>query len=759
MRKKKGVQPFLLSAKTVIDAGAYTSDATLFVDLLYKLTGIRPQIAGADAAASKTCCANNAKSSSNACCATEIKLAVNPELFSAAEGDKFIIDINPKVTTVTGNTTDALFLGLTTLAKEAGAGSCGAVAYPACTLTGQPAFNYRGAHFDVCRHFFNKDQVKTFIDMLALHGLNTFHWHLNDDQGWRIEIKKYPRLIEIGSHRDSTTILRNSGKWDYTPVDGFFTQDDAREIVKYAADRHIRVIPEIDLPGHMRAALAAYPELGCTGGPYSVWTEWGVTEDVLCPGKPQTMQFISDVLNEIMDIFPDSEIIHIGGDECPKDNWKTCPDCQALIKKLKIKAKGKYSAEDRLQGYVTRHAYDVCHARGRKAIGWDEILEADIPQDAIVMSWRGLFGANEGLKHGNDVVLAPNYCMYFDFYQTKDTDLEPFAIGGFTPVERVYAFDPWEIEDGKPAGSKGRILGVQANLWTEYIPTFSQVQYMELPRMSTLAEVQWQHRGEKDYEEYLTRMPSILKIYDRLGWNFARHIMDPVVTYTPAPESKTLTVGLKALNGSEIRYTLDGNDPTDASPLYTKPLSIADPTRIKFASFTDGNRGRVLGDSIHVNKASFRAATLNSKPAPGYEAQGANTLVDGITGTYNYRTWRWLGYNAEPLDVTIDLGSPQEVNEVGFNVAVFACDGVVDYQDATVMLSDDGQNFTTVLQKTNDPILPEDEFVVKEHTLSLSQPATARYVRLKVTPLASLPAWHHLATYRGFLFVDEVSVR
>lgn len=689
---------------------------------------------------------------------TSILAGVDPTIAGSPEA--FVIDIEPRVITVNGRTPDGMFQGLTTLAKAIGAGSAETIEIPAATITGDPAFRWRGAHFDVCRHFYGMDQVKKFIDMMALHGLNTFHWHLNDDQGWRIEIKKYPLLTEIGSHRDSTTILRNSGKWDHTPVDGYFTQDQAREIVRYAADRHITVVPEIDFPGHMRAALTAYPELGCTGGPYSVWTEWGVTTDVLCPGKKESLPFIADVLNEIMDIFP-SEVIHIGGDECPKHEWEKCPDCQALIKRMGIKAKNGYTAEQMLQAYVTKFAYDVCSRRGRRIIGWDEILQGEIPQDAIVMSWRawtGTEGASEAIDRGNDVVLTPNSCLYFDFYQTKDTQMEPFAIGGFTPVEKVYNFDPYSVADGKTEGSERHILGVQANLWTEYIPTFDHVQYMELPRMAALSEIQWGKRGEKDYADFLRRIPAMLAIYDRLGWNYARHIADAAATFTPSHADKSLTVALSSLADAEIRYTFDGSAPTAESPLYESPLKISDDRIITYASFRGGRRGRVLSDTIMVNDASFRSATLNSTPAPGYASGGANTLVDGIRGTYNYRTGRWVGHHATPLDITVDLGSPTQVHSIGFNVAVFACDGVVDASKAEVLLSDDGRTFTPATEWIGGEISQDDEFTVKHHTIALREPRTARYVRLKVHPQYSLPQWHNLAGSPGFVFVDEIAV-
>ena len=415
---------------------------------------------------------------------------------------------------INGASAAGTFRGINTLRKSLPQSPSQQVAMPAATITDAPRFAYRGMMFDVSRHFYGVDEVKQFIDMLALHNMNTFHWHLTDDQGWRIEIKKYPRLTEVGSMRTQTVIGRNPGKWDGVPHGGFYTQEQVRDVIRYAAERHIEVIPEIDMPGHMRAALAAYPHLGCTGGPYDVWTQWGVSDEVLCVGNDSTMQFISDVLNEIIDLFP-SQYIHIGGDECPKIRWKECPRCQARIAREGITAKGKFSADDRLQGYITRFAYNVIKQRGRTMIGWDEVLECDVPSDAIVTSWRGDAGAIDGARRGNRVILSPNTHLYFDFYQSKETQFEPFAIGGFIPVERVYSFEP--VPKQLNAAESALVLGAQANLWTEYIPTFQKVQEKTLPRLTALSEVQWSDEKAKDYESFKLRLEHMLRLFDRLG--------------------------------------------------------------------------------------------------------------------------------------------------------------------------------------------------------------------------------------------------
>ena len=333
------------------------------------------------------------------------------------------------------------------------------VSLPTVHITDAPRFAYRGMHLDCSRHFYSVEFVKEYIDLIALHGMNRFHWHITDDQGWRFEVKKYPRLTQVGGWRSGTIVGRNSIVDDGQRYGGFYTQEECREIVKYAADRFITIVPEIDMPGHMVAALAAYPELGCTGGPYEVEHHWGVFADVLCPGKEKTFQFVEDVLSEVIDVFP-STYIHIGGDESPRDRWKECPLCQQRIHQEGIKAEGKQSAEDRLQGYFTKRVEKFLHAKGKRLIGWDELLGCDIDTTATIMSWTGAEPGARGAKLGHDVIMTPNSPMYFDHYQTDQTWNEPLAIGGHAPVQKVYAFEP-VAEDLTPAQAR-RIHGAAA---------------------------------------------------------------------------------------------------------------------------------------------------------------------------------------------------------------------------------------------------------------------------------------------------------
>lgn len=391
--------------------------------------------------------------------------------------------------------------------------------FPCVKIQDKPRFGYRGMHLDCSRHFFSVEEVKKYLDVMAMYKLNRFHWHLTDDQGWRAEIKKYPKLTEVGAFRNGTVIKKDWGSNDGVRYGGYYTQEQMKDIVAYAGKLGIVVIPEIDLPGHMMGALAGYPELGCTGGPYEVWTRWGISDQVLCPGKDGMFTFLEDVFTELMDIFP-SEYIHIGGDECPKTEWEKCPACQARIKALGIKADERHTAEQFLQSYVTARVQKFLNDHGRKIIGWDEILEGELAKGATVMSWRGTDGGIKASAMGFDVIMTPNTYCYFDYYQSQDMDKEPFGIGGDLPLEKVYGYEPLE---GLVAEQRKHILGVQANLWTEYVATPEHLEYMLLPRMTALSEVQWCRPEDKNLDRYKAALQAeSFKIFDILGYNYRK---------------------------------------------------------------------------------------------------------------------------------------------------------------------------------------------------------------------------------------------
>lgn len=448
-----------------------------------------------------------------------ISLSLNQKI---ANPEGYTITVDKKGVNIAGATAAAVFRGIQTLRKSLpivkGEAS---VALPFVNISDAPRFAYRGMHLDCARHFFPLEVVKDYIDMIALHGMNKFHWHLTEDQGWRIEIKKWPKLTTVGAWRSGTVISRNTPIEDGIRHGGFYTQDECREIVKYAADRYITVIPEIDMPGHMLGALAAYPELGCTGGPYEVQRRWGVFADILCAGKEKTFQFVQDVLDELISIFP-SEYIHIGGDESPRSRWKECPLCQKRIQDEGIKAENGQSKEDRLQGYFTKRVEKYLASKGKKIIGWDELLGCDVDQSATIMSWTGAEPGAKGAKLGHDVIMTPNGVMYFDYYQTKQTWNEPLSIGGCSTVEDVYQFEP-VAADLTPEQAQ-HILGVQANLWGEYIAYPSQIQYQVLPRMAALAEVQWMQPQDKNFDEFKARVTRLCDIYRLHHWAVAPHL-------------------------------------------------------------------------------------------------------------------------------------------------------------------------------------------------------------------------------------------
>ena len=413
-----------------------------------------------------------------------------------------------------------LFRAAQTIRKALPIAAQATVDFPYATITDEPRFAYRGAMLDVARHYFPLETLKGYVDVLALHGCNQLHWHLTEDQGWRFEVKALPELAKKGSWRDQTVVGHNTGVYDGQRYGGYYTQEQCRELVNYAAERYINIIPEIDLPGHMMGALHVFPNLGCTGGPYPVWQQWGVSREVLCAGNPETMAFLKTVVGELCDVFP-SKYIHIGGDECPKNRWKECPKCQAKAKELGLKANEKHSIENQLQTWINHEMEKFLSERGRDMIGWDEVLEGGLTEQGIVMSWRGIDGGIEAAKQHHRVIMTPTTYCYIDYYQLKDRNAQPEGIGGYLPVSKVYSFEPL-IPEKLSEEEQQYILGAQVNLWTEYVAWPQHVFYMLLPRLDAISEVQWCRSDQKDFEDFKTRLPRMKQLYDRLGFNYCR---------------------------------------------------------------------------------------------------------------------------------------------------------------------------------------------------------------------------------------------
>lgn len=731
--------PFTLSAKTVISLGTNSQNmkrnANMLASYIEQATGIRPAVG---------------KSKNG----TAIVLTIDKTIANA-EGYK--LDADAKQIRIAGASAAGVFYGIQTLRKSLPLvnGKASKVSIPAVHIADAPRFAYRGTHLDVSRHFVTADSVRQFIDMLALHNINRFHWHLTDDQGWRIEIKKYPLLTQIGSKRAQTVIGHNSGKYDGKPYSGFYTQKQIRDIVKYAADRYITIVPEIDLPGHMQAALAAYPDMGCTGGPYEVWQKWGVSDNVLCAGNDKTLTFIDNVLKEITQLFP-SKYIHVGGDECPKTQWQKCPKCQARIKALNLEAKDGHSAEERLQSYIITHASNYLKSLGRNTIGWDEILEGGLAEGATVMSWRGESGGIAAAKQHHDVVMTPNSYLYFDYYQSLDKANEPLAIGGYLPLETVYSYEPMPKE--LTADEARHIIGVQANIWTEYMPTFKQMQYMALPRLAALSEVQWSQPALKDYTSFTNRLTEFTHLYDRLGYNYAKHLYNVAIHVDSDNKWREILIHMTTAGKAEIRYTLDGTEPTVNSTLYTGAIVLQKSAKIRAAAFRDGKRSSVTSQDISFNKATACPVELLQPTHKNYTYKGGATLTDGLLGDKGFGTGRWLGFSGNDLEAVIDLKQNTDVSSVSLNTCVDKGSWIFDARNIEVSVSADGKSFTKVASKSLPALEEQTPDNIYTYELTFPQ-TTTRYVKLTATSEHNIPKWHGGKGKPAFLFVDEISIK
>lgn len=668
-----------------------------------------------------------------------------------AEAYKLIV--NDKRVCISGASEAGVFYGIQTLRKSLPVAQDINVNLSAVEIYDKPRFAYRGAMLDVARHFYTVDEVKTFIDMLALHNINRFHWHLTDDQGWRIEIKKYPKLMSVASERKETVVGRwYSGIYDGKPYGGYYTQDELRDVIDYAAKRHITIIPEVDLPGHMQAALTAYPELGCTGGPYEVRTIWGVSQDVLCVGNDFTLQFVKDVLSEVADIFP-SEYIHIGGDECPKVRWEKCPKCQERIKSLGLKSDAKHTKEQRLQSYMIQEAAKYLKEKGKRIIGWTEILEGGLVPDATLMSWIGESGGIEAAHQHHDVIMTPNTYLYFDYYQSKKVEDEPLAIGGYLPIEKTYNYEPMPKELTEE--EQQYIKGVQANLWTEYIPIFSQVQYMVLPRLGAAAEVQWTDPSKKDYKDFLRRVPHLVAVYDCYGWNYATHVYDVNVDMKADTVNHVLNVQLSTMADDPIYYTLDGQDPTEKSLKYTKPFTIDQSVVLKTMAVHPDRTSKISVDTIRFNKATLKPVVLLQPNESRFSPDGPVVLVDGRNGNHSFDTGAWLTVAGNDLEAVINMQAETILNSASVHVYVRKDAWLFDARGFSVSVSSDNKNYKEVASQEYKQMQESDSDGIIEHELSFD-PCKATYVKIKVISEKSMPDWHWDAGKVPFLLVDEI---
>ena len=579
------------------------------------------------------------------------------------EPEAYNLEVSKNEIKIKASTDQGSFYAVQTLRQmmpvglENGAFSENEILIQVVVINDKPQFSYRGMHLDVSRHMFSEEFIKKYIDALAMLKLNTFHWHLTDDQGWRIEIKKYPKLQEVAAYRDETLVGHYSDQphqFDGKRYGGYYTQEEVKDIVQYAKERFVTVIPEIEMPGHAQAAIAAYPELGCSNQPVEVAKKWGVFEEIYCPNQ-KTFAFLEGVLDEVVELFP-SEFIHIGGDEAPKTRWKNCEHCQALIKREGLKD------EHHLQSYFITKMEKYLNSKGRQIIGWDEILEGGLAPNATVMSWRGTSGAVEAAKSGHNVIMTPTSHCYFDYYQSENDD-EPLAIGGYLPLEKVYGFNP--IPEELSTEESKYVLGAQGNVWTEYIPTERHLEYMVFPRMLALSEVVWSQPENKNYEDFVSRLENFHQRLDALEINYANHlyeiegdlISDDGKSYY---ELKTLT------EGKNILYTLDGSEPSVNSKVYESKIPIIESSIIKAAVFNEEKRlGKTFSQTINYHKAVGAKITIDKQPHQAYSGSGIEGLVNGISGSDSrYGDKEWLGFWGEDIEITIDFEKAKKVDTI-----------------------------------------------------------------------------------------------
>jgi len=676
---------------------------------------------------------------------TNHTISLKLDALAIPEEEGYTLKVSAGQIIITGHNAAGVFYGLQTLVQLMQKTKDGKIEVPACHINDYPRFSYRGMHLDVSRHAFPVAALKKWIDMLALYKVNTFHWHLTDDQGWRIEIKQYPELQTISSLRAETIIGHkryNPHRFDGKSYGGYYSQQEVKEIVKYATDRHITVIPEIEMPGHAQAALAAYPELGCTGGPYQTATYWGVFDDVYCAGKEQTFTFLAHVLDEVLTLFP-SAYIHIGGDECPKTQWKACPACQERIRKENLKD------EHELQSYFIRRMEKYLESKGRKIIGWDEILEGGLAPSATVMSWRGLEGGIAAAKMHHDVIMTPEKYVYLDYYQSL-YDGEQVAAGGYTPLSKVYGYEPVPEElNGEEAKY---IKGVQANAWSEYLSTPEKAEYMFFPRMFALAEIAWTKKDVRNYPDFLKRLRRQENMLAVLKINRFRYY-DEITSVKSLKNGRPELTLHTDLPGGVIRYTTNGQTPESTSPVYKNPIIVNHTGEVRAAVFGAGsNPDRVFKQQFVCSKSTGKKINLFQKPAANFTPQDPQALLNGIQGSPFYNDGEWTGFNGDNLEVLIDLEQQTQISALGINILKYHWQKMWEPDLVRFEISDDGKKFTVVYQQNTFTV--EGINAVKANIT----PVKARYIRVTAVNKGIIPDGEYGAGGKAMLLADEILV-
>ncbi|MET3876572.1 family 20 glycosylhydrolase [Chitinophaga sp. OAE865] len=712
---------FLLDKQTVIVAGNESDKKTaaLFNAWLKELTGYELEV--------------KAQGDKNAILLQTGNDSTNAEGYTLTASHNNII--------IKGNSGAGTFYGVQTLIQLLPVEKAHAMFVPGVSITDAPRFAYRGLHLDVGRHFFSVDFIKKYIDLMAMHKLNTFHWHLTEDQGWRIEIKKYPRLQEVASKRKETMAGRYAdNKYDGKPYGGFYTQEQVKEVVQYAADHFITVIPEIEMPGHSLAALAAYPNLGCTGGPYEVGTRWGVYDDVYCAGNDSVYLFLQDVLDEVMALFP-GRYIHIGGDESPKVRWEKCPKCQARMKQEGLKD------EHALQSYFIQRMEKYLNSKGRQIIGWDEILEGGLAPNATVMSWRGIEGGIAAARQKHDVIMTPGEFCYFDHYQSRGPN-EPLAIGGFLPVSKVYSYEPVPSELNSDEAKY--IKGAQANVWTEYINNTNYLEYMVYPRAAALSEVLWSPKDKRNYDNFTERLKVHLKRLDLKKVNYAKHVFEVTGKVTDNGKGGVDVILASKLDGGKIFFTTDSTAPTPQATPYTTPVQITHTGTLRAQVFLDGKPfGNEYNQAFLFHKGLAKKISSMTAADAGHRPDTNFVLVNGIEGNAAYNDNEWFGFNGKDMEAIVELDSVQDIHLVGINTVNAKGDWIYPPKQVVFAVSDDGKTFKEVYKQST--FAQQGISKVRGHL----QAVRGKFVKVQMQNFGKIPAGAPGAGNGAWLFADE----
>lgn len=729
--KDGDVYVFDSSRKLVYDNQDSRRSLELFAQDLEELVGIRPSVA--------------AGTSEDAKDNVYFTLGLQDERKEA-----YSINVSSDGILVRAVAPEGIYRATRTLLKSVGTEKTSSVEFPSAEVSDWPRFGYRGLMLDVSRHFSDVEMVKRTIDMLALHQLNIFHWHLTDDQGWRIEIKSHPELTEVGAWRDDTVVGRYLGGTDY-PTDGkrhggFYTQEQIREIVAYAKERYIEIIPEIDLPGHTSAVLAAYPQLGCEDKEYKVANRWGVIPDVLCAGNPASLDLFKDIMEEVCELFP-GKYIHLGGDECVKERWKACPKCQRKIRELGLKDGSRYSKEDYLQSWFMGKVASFVQSKGKRVIGWDEILEGVPMDDSVIMSWRGTEGGVTAARMGHDVIMTPTSDMYFDQSQTLASQLEEIPVGGFINVMKVYSYEP--LPASLTPEQQKHILGCQANVWCEYMPEERIRQYQMLPRLAALSEVQWTMPERKNYKDFLKRLPKMLSIYDHYGYNYAKHIFDVACSYSVNVEKGSLEVSLSTLGNDPIYYTLDGTSPqTKKAMLYDDtPIVISSPSELKVSVLRNGKftKEETLF-KLDCNKATFKKVNISTTLNIMQAHLPHEILTDGIIGSLRCDDYRWMSCTGR-MSLVLDLGKSESFSRIGWVALNSQSENILVPQNVKIQISEDGKQYCTILDIEKNHEIKAEQSVERISEEVGAQ--TARYIKMDFDsykyPDKTSPSWVFLS--------------